>query len=140
MKRTILTLVLVLVSLFMLGATAVPAASADICSAGTDPLDCACTTTTHGSGGRGTSALCSGTDQPIYGSGSVLQKATYVLSIIGGVAAVIVIIVAGIMFVTANGNAQQATNARNAVIGAIVGLVLIAAAVSIVTFVVNKAA
>ncbi len=138
MKRLLTILALTVTSLVVIGLTAVPPARADICSSGTDPLDCACTTTTHGSGGRGTSALCGGTDQPIYGSGSVLEKATLILAIIGGIAAVVVIVVAGIMFVTANGNAQQIANARNAVIGAVVGLILMAAAASIVMFVVNK--
>ena len=140
MKRLLATLVLTLACLAAIGAAAVPAARADACSAVGDALGCACTTTQNATGTPGTSAPCdsSQSDRPIYGSGSVLQRATLILGIIGGITAVIVIIIAGIMFVTANGNAQQITNARNAIIGAVVGLVVMGAAVSIVTFVVNK--
>ena len=51
------------------------------------------------------------------------------------VCAVIVIIVAGYFFVTSNGNAQQITRAKQAILGAIVGLIVIFIAFTITQFV-----
>ena len=53
----------------------------------------------------------------------------------GGVIAVIVILVAGYLFVTSNGSPQQVTRARNAVIGAAVGLIIILSAFTITSIV-----
>ncbi|MFZ1257932.1 MAG: hypothetical protein WAQ25_00495 [Candidatus Saccharimonas sp.] len=53
----------------------------------------------------------------------------------GGVIAVIVIVVAGYLFVTSSGNPQQVTRARNAVIGAAVGLIIILSAFTITSIV-----
>lgn len=53
----------------------------------------------------------------------------------GGVIAIIVILVAGYLFVTSNGNPQQVTRARNAVIGAAVGLIVILSAFTITNIV-----
>lgn len=51
--------------------------------------------------------------------------------------AVIVIIVAGFMYVLSNGNPQQVTRARNAIIGALVGLVIVLTAFGITTAVIG---
>lgn len=53
-----------------------------------------------------------------------------------GVLAVIVIIIAGYIFVTSNGNAQQVTRAKQAILGAVVGLIVIFVAFVITNFVV----
>lgn len=53
----------------------------------------------------------------------------------GGVLAVVVIIIAGFLYVTSNGNAQQVTRAKNAIIGSVVGLVVILTAFSITNIV-----
>ncbi len=53
----------------------------------------------------------------------------------GAALAVIVIIVAGFLYTTANGNAQQVTRARNAIIAACVGLAVILSAFAITTWV-----
>jgi hypothetical protein len=108
-------------------------------AAGVDPTKAAC----GAQGGAGAaSAACDpgsnkGTD-PITGPGGVLEKATIILAMIGGIAAVIIIIVAGLSMVTSDGDAGRVAGARRAIIGALVGLLLIATAASIVTFVVNK--
>lgn len=51
------------------------------------------------------------------------------------VVAVIVIIVSGYLYVTSNGSPQQVTRAKNAIIGAVVGLVFILMAFGITTMV-----
>ena len=51
--------------------------------------------------------------------------------------AVIVIIVAGFLYVLSNGNPQQVTRARNAIIAALVGLVVVLLAFGITTIVIG---
>jgi hypothetical protein len=60
------------------------------------------------------------------------------LSIIVGVAAVIMIIVNGLRMVVANGDTNNITSARNGVIYALVGIVIVAFAQIIVRFVLNR--
>lgn len=54
-----------------------------------------------------------------------------------GTLAVIVIIIAGYLYVTSSGNQQQTVRAKNAIIGACVGLVVILGAFAITTYVVG---
>jgi len=129
MKRLILfisTLLLLLVS---------PAAA----FASSNPLTAACTA----QGGAGSSSsTCSSKSASgknlIFGTGGVIEKATLILATIGGIAAVFIIIISGIRIVTSNGDSNSMAGARNAIIGALVGLILIGVATSIVTFVVSK--
>lgn len=97
-----------------------------------NPLGDAC-------GAGGSSSACGASaSNPIAGPNGVLEKATIVFAAIAGVVAVIIIIYAGFQLVTAGGNAQKVESARNAIIGSLVGIVVILAAASIITFVVNK--
>lgn len=43
----------------------------------------------------------------------------------GGIVAVIVIVIAGFLYVTANGDAQHIQRAKNALMGAVIGLIII---------------
>lgn len=101
-----------------------------------NPLSGACGT----QGGAGKNSVACGTNggDPITGSGGAIEKAAILLASIAGVAAVIIVIVGGFLYVTAGGNAQRAETAKNAIIGALVGIGIIAAAASIITFVVSK--
>jgi hypothetical protein len=101
-----------------------------------NPLDGACGA--QGGAGKGSVACGTNGSDPITGSGGVIEKAAFVIAGVSAVVAVIVIIVAGFMYVSSNGNAQRAEAARSAIIGALVGLGIIAAAASIITFVVGK--
>lgn len=99
-----------------------------------NPLRDACATS-----GGGTSTACSATNtDPITGPNGVLHKASLVIATLAGVAAVIVIVISGFQFVTSSGEPQKAAAARSALIGAIVGLVIIVLAESMVLFVLNK--
>lgn len=62
-----------------------------------------------------------------------------ILSIMVGVAAVIMIIVNGFRFVISNGDATAVGAAKNGIIYAIIGLVIVAMAQVIVQFVINRA-
>lgn len=60
------------------------------------------------------------------------------LTIIVGIAAVIVIIVNGLRFITAGGDTNSINSARNGIIYAIVGLIVVAFAQIIVRFVLTR--
>ncbi len=60
------------------------------------------------------------------------------LSVIVGVAAVIMIIIGGFRYVTSGGNDASVTSAKNTILYAIIGLVVVALAQIIVHFVLSK--
>jgi hypothetical protein len=102
-----------------------------------NPLENACKS---GGGTAGSTACTSDGTDPISGKNGILKKASLVLAILGGVAAIIIIIIGGFRYVTSAGDANKAASARNAIVGAIVGVVIIAAAEVIVIFVVSRIA
>lgn len=53
-----------------------------------------------------------------------------------GIVAVLVIIIAGFFYVTANGNAQTIERAKNAILGSVIGLIVVAFAFMITQFVI----
>jgi hypothetical protein len=69
---------------------------------------------------------------------STLKVVINILSIIVGIAAVIALIIGGIYFISAQGDAAGVKNARNTVIYAMVGLIVAGLAQAIVAFVLNK--
>ena len=79
------------------------------------------------------------TGLPVVGAGSVQlqQILTIVLGIFGAIA-VLMIVIAGLKFVTSAGNPQSAAKARSTILYAIIGLVVIATAEAIVSFVLGK--
>lgn len=100
-----------------------------------NPLHTACDA---GGGAKQQSSACSaGTSDPITGSHGILRKISTIVAIIAGIAAVIILIAGGLEYVTAAGDPQKAAGARNTIIGAIVGLIIIAAAEGIIVFVLN---
>lgn len=67
-------------------------------------------------------------------SKTVWNIVSFVLGLLAGIAA-IVIIIGGIMFATANGNASQITNARQTILYAVIGLAIAAFSSGIVALV-----
>lgn len=61
-----------------------------------------------------------------------------IFSVIVGVVAVIMIIVGGFKYVTSNGDSSQITSAKNTIVYAIVGLIIVAIAQILVRFVLTK--
>lgn len=74
----------------------------------------------------------------LYGPGSIVATIVNILTIIIGVAAVIVIIVAGIQYMLSTGDPTKVNNAKNAILYAIAGLVVAVLAQVIVRFVVSR--
>lgn len=74
------------------------------------------------------SSYCSSsksTDNPLTGNNGVLSKITKIVATIGGTVAVIMMIVGGIMYLIANGDSSKIATAKNTIIYAGVGLVVI---------------
>lgn len=69
----------------------------------------------------------------------VIRVALQLLSIVAGVIAVIMLVVAGFKYITSQGDANSAASARNTLLYAIVGVVIVAFAQIIVKFVLAKA-
>lgn len=75
---------------------------------------------------------------PISGSNGLLINITKIVAFIAGAAAVILIIVGGLRYITSAGNIEKANSARSTVINALIGLVVIVLAASLITYVVGK--
>ncbi|HEY5138591.1 MAG TPA: hypothetical protein VIJ25_04650 [Methylococcales bacterium] len=106
-----------------------------------DPLDAACNnadgTTNSATAG---SVACSGRTRtnPIIGDQGILRKASNIMAILAGIAAIIVIIIGGMQYMTSGGDPQKAASARNMILGAIIGLVIIAVAQAIIIFILSR--
>jgi cytochrome bd-type quinol oxidase subunit 2 len=127
--RRLRYLVMVLASMAVLLAPATPALAA------TDPFGGVCSNP-----GTSDAAVCKDktTKNPITGPNGLIIKATRVLAVIAGVAAVIMIIVSGLRYILSEGDPAKASQARNGLIYALVGLIVIIAAQSIITFVIDR--
>jgi hypothetical protein len=73
------------------------------------------------------------------GVNKVIRLALHLLSIVAGAIAVIMIIVSGFKYITAQGDPNQISSAKSALIYAIVGLVVVVFAQMIVEFVLRRA-
>ena len=72
------------------------------------------------------------------GIGKLIRTIINVLSVLIGAIAVIMIIIGGFRYIVSSGNPEQAKNARNTILYAIIGLVIVALAQIIVHFVLNN--
>lgn len=98
------------------------------------------------------SNLCKGSDLSVSGTGncsadastaneridSILKTVINILSLVVGVVAVIMIIIGGLRYITSGGESSNVSTAKNTIIYAIVGLVIVALAQFIVHFVLGK--
>ncbi len=92
------------------------------------------------SGDTANSAVCQDkkTSSPIAGRDGIIYKITLIVAQVAGFAAVIIIIVAGIKYITSRGDSNAVASAKNTLIGAAVGLAVIALAASIITFAIGR--
>lgn len=89
--------------------------------------------------GANTASGSTGTTGSGQGVQNTIKDVINILSLVGGALAVIMIIVGGLRYVTSAGNQESTKAAKNTIIYAVVGLVIIAVAQIIVQFVLNKA-
>jgi hypothetical protein len=100
----------------------------------------------NGGIGANTSTLCqsdnvSGSsvkNNPLLGANGLLLKISTIIALIAGIAAVIVTIVAGMRFITSGGDPAKAQGARATLLNALIGVVIIIVAESIIGFVLSK--
>ncbi len=92
------------------------------------------------SNGGSASAVCTSktSTNPVAGSNSLLLKITRIVAIIAGAVAVIIIIISGMRYVLSSGDSAKTSAARSAIIYALIGLVVIILAQSIVSFVIGR--
>lgn len=113
----------------------VPLAVPALASAQADIQNNLCTGTSltveNGSGCAGTS---NGTDK----INTFITDLVNIFSVIVGVVAVIMIIVGGFRYITSGGDSNNISGAKNTIIYAIIGLIIVALAQFIVQFVLNK--
>ena len=77
-------------------------------------------------------------ENPLTGTSGTLYKVSLIIAIVAGIAAVIVIIVSGIRYMTSSGDTQKVSSAKSTLIGTIAGLIIIVLAQTIITFVVKR--
>jgi hypothetical protein len=88
----------------------------------------------------GTTDSCSATDaDATTGIGEIIKTIINIFSIIVGAAAVIMIIYGGFRYITSGGDSGKVGNAKNTIIYALIGLIIVALAQVIVRFVLTKA-
>ena len=92
--------------------------------------------------GAQNSSLCQGqgdtSQDPLTGQKGLIRGIANILAFVTGLGAIITIIVGGFRYITANGNADQAKSARGAIIAAIIGIVIILLADTIIGFVLSR--
>lgn len=81
---------------------------------------------------------CAGTSTGTDQINKFITEIVNVFSIIVGVVAVIMIIVGGFRYITSGGDSNNISSAKNTIIYAIIGLIIVALAQFIVQFVLNK--
>lgn len=128
-KRILLTLVATLGLVVPMAAVA-SAADADI----TGALACGSDLNFEAGGGCDPDAGDAGTKVD-----NIVKNVINIISLVVGIAAVVMIIIGGLRYVTSNGDSGQVGNAKNTILYAVVGLVVVALAQVIVRFVVAKA-
>ncbi|MBX4197633.1 pilin [Candidatus Saccharibacteria bacterium] len=67
-----------------------------------------------------------------------IKVATSIVATLTGIAAVIFIILGGLTMITSSGNAEAVANARKRIIYAVIGLVIVALAWAVITFLTNR--
>ena len=86
-------------------------------------------------------AYCSDTansgQNDIYGPTGLITSAIDIISLIAGVVAVIVLMIGGFRFVVSGGDANSVSGARNMILYALVGFIIIGAAQLIMRFIIG---
>lgn len=93
-------------------------------------------------GSGASSSLCQGrgndSQDPLTGTKGLIRGIANILALVTGLGAVIFIIVGGLRYITANGDANKAKSARDTIVAAVIGLVIIALADTIIALVLSR--
>lgn len=86
-----------------------------------------------------TSPVCTPTgSNPLVGSDGVITKIANIFAFITGVAAIVVILVSGFEYVRSGGDSAKINKAKNGILFAVIGLVVVALARALVALMVSK--
>lgn len=85
-----------------------------------------------------TSAVCKTPSKDVAGSNGILVTVANFMALIAGVAAVIILLIASIKYITAGGDPKEIESAKNTIIYALVGILIILSAKVLITYVVSK--
>jgi cytochrome bd-type quinol oxidase subunit 2 len=88
--------------------------------------------------GSGNSTTACNTDDNAGKLNSLIKNIINIFSVVVGIVAVIMIIVGGFRYITSGGDSGNVTTAKNTILYALVGLVIVALAQFIVRFVLEK--
>lgn len=77
-------------------------------------------------------------ENPIFGPKGIITTIINLLSVITGIVAVIIIILAGLKYISSGSNPQDVTQARERILYAFVGLIIAALAQVLVRFIIGK--
>ncbi len=119
---------------------AVPAmVSAQVCNGGGNTIGDNVSAGANGAAtGNNTSDCTSGTGVNDTSVTTIANKVVNIFSLVVGAIAVIMIIVGGFRYITSGGSSDKIGSAKNTLIYAIVGLIIVALAQIIVHFVLNR--
>lgn len=78
------------------------------------------------------------TENPLTGTTGLLTKITNIIAFAAGLAAVVVIIISGARFVLSRGDSAKVVTARQAILYALVGIVVVVIARQIIVFVLSR--
>ena len=92
------------------------------------------------SGDQANSAVCTSktSNDPLTGTNGNLDRITNIIAIVAGGAAIIVIIVSGLRYVTSGGDAEKVAKAKNGLIHALIGIAIVILARAIIDFVIGR--
>ena len=93
------------------------------------------------SGKNDQSAVCKSptpTNDPLSGNNGILINVADIVAFVAGAAAIIIILMGSIKYITSAGGANNATAARNMVLYALIGLAVVVRARSIINFVITR--
>lgn len=114
----------------VLGTFLIPASASAV-----DVFNGACS---QGNGGSSAACASRNSANPLTGPNGVLRKVTLVVAAVAGVGAVLVILLSGLKYIQAGGDPAKVADAKNTLMYAIVGLIIIAAAESIISFILSR--
>lgn len=83
---------------------------------------------------------CTDNGEASTGVSNLIKQVINIISVVVGVVAVIMIIIGGLRYITSGGDSSSVSNAKNTILYAIVGLVVVALAQLIVRFVIARLA
>ena len=123
----------------LISASAYAATDGDVIGGG---LNCGSTldVSSATSGTSGTSATCATADEAGTGDklNGIIKLVINIFSLVVGVVAVIMIIIGGLKYITSGGDSGNVTGAKNTILYAVIGLVVVALSQFIVRFVLAK--